>query len=301
MISALALLVLLPSSAQAGAWTRDAGSYYTKAGADGYWALRFDQLGTAAKKSDSYLGEQYSLYGEAGLSKGHPFQVAAGIPLSVGTLWFRRSNPSEVATGRATVHRMGDLRVIPQVALHPDKPIALALETKIPAYQVDSICEDNPQFQELCPRPGDGQIDLTGWVLAGAGFDRGFIEGGIGYLHRTELYMGWDTNLTWGDSVAFTGGGGMWFGPALAMLKLDGNVAPAKDPVADTEAATATPGAAGGSVAPLQATPQSVRLGPGLLVDISEGIAFEARAQVDVWALNTANGLGFGLGLSARK
>ena len=56
-----------------------------------------------ARSEDRFLGQQYSLYGEAGLLKAHPVQISASLPLSVGTLWFVRRDNGTRATGRATV------------------------------------------------------------------------------------------------------------------------------------------------------------------------------------------------------
>lgn len=276
----LALGLLLPSAASAGAWTRDAGHYYTKAGADGFWALSWQQSGVNARDEDRFLGQLYSAYAEVGLSEGHPVQVGATLPVSVGTLWFVRREDGNRAVGRATVHRFGDLRLRPQVALHPDKPIAFALEAKIPLYAVDSVCDQDPTFKELCPRPGDGQIDLTPMLLFGAGFgSKGFAEFGVGYLHRTEWYLGWDSPFAFQDSVVLNAGGGVWTGPLLSMLKVDGNFAPKND----------------------QTSQQALRTGPAFLLDVADGVAIEARAQADLWAVNAPRGLGFGVGLSARK
>ncbi len=280
MARLLALALLLPSAASAGAWTRAGGSYYTKAGADGFWALSWEQSGVDARDEDAFLGQQYSLYGEAGLPTGHPLQLSASVPVSIGTLWFVRRDNGARAVGRATVRRFGDLRLTPQVALHGSKPIALAVEVKLPMYQVDSVCDQDPTFRELCPRPGDGQIDIKPMILAGGGFgDKGFMEVGVGYLHRTEAFMGWKTDFEFGDSLVVSAGGGRWFGKVLPMLKLDANVAPKNDLV----------------------TAQSVRFGPSVLADVAEGVGLEARLQYDFWSVNAPQGLGFGVGIRARK
>jgi hypothetical protein len=279
MRAVLLLALGVSTLAEAGPWTREKGSYYTKTGADGYWALDWDQAGSAVMDSDRYLGQQYSVYGELGLPTGHPVQLAISAPLTVGTVWFTRKADGQTAEGRATVMRAGDLRLRPQVAIHPTKPIAAALEIKLPMYGVDGVCDDNPQFRDLCPRPGDGQIDLTGWALVGGGFNWGFAEVGLGYQHRTEWYLGWDTPLAFGDSVVFTAGGGASAGPVLIMARVDGNWWPDDDGV----------------------TSQQTRVGPSVLVDVAEGIAIEARSQLDVVARHAGRGLGFGVGISARK
>lgn len=272
--------LLVAGQAVAGAWTKDLGSYYTKAGADGFYALSWAQSGVDARGQDRFLGQLYSVYGEAGLLKAYPVQIAASVPLSVGTLWFVRRDNGTKAAGRATVHRMGDVRLRPQVALHPDKPIALAVEVKIPGYRVDSVCDENPTFIELCPRPGDGQIDIQPMLLGGGSVGKkGFAELGVGYRHRTETFLGWDTDFEFGDSVAVEAGGGAWAGKLLLMGKVDANVL----------------------FKPDNTSAQFVRLGPSALFDVTEGLAIEARTQADVWAVNTARGLGFGLGLSARR
>lgn len=271
---------VLASSATAGPWTKDLGSYYAKGGADGFYALSWQQAGVNARNEDQFLGQLYSLYGETGLSKGHPVQVAATLPVSVGTLWFVRRDNGTRATGRATVHRFGDLRLRPQVALHPDKPVALAVEVKIPLYAVDSVCDEDPTFKELCPRPGDGQIDLMPMVLAGGSIGNdGFFEVGLGYLYRSEWFLGWDTDFQFQDGLVVNTGGGVWTGPLLSMVKVDGTFAPRND----------------------QTSQQFLRAGPAFLLDVAEGVGLEARGQMDLWAVNTARGVGFGVGLSARR
>lgn len=275
-----ALVAWCAAAALAGPWTRDAGSFYAKAGADGYWAGSYQQPGVATRDEDRFLGQQYGAYAELGLSKGHPVQVAAGAPVSVGTLWFVRREGTGVAEGRATVHRLGDLRVRPQVALHPKAPVALAVEVKLPLYRVDSVCDEEPAFRAICPRPGDGQVDVMPLLLGGAPLgERGFVEAGAGWLHRTEAFVGEPTGLGFADSVVVNAGGGAWAGPVLAMLKLDANVSPVVD----------------------ETTAQALRVGPAALVDVAEGVGIEARFQADVWARNAARGVGFGLGLSARR
>lgn len=274
----------LACAALAGPWTRDLGSYYAKAGADGYWAGSYQQPGVATRDEDRFLGQQYGVYGELGLSKAHPVQLSLGAPVSVGTLWFVRREGTGVAEGRATVHRLGDLRVRPQVALHPDAPVALAVEVKLPLYRVDSVCDEEPAFRAICPRPGDGQVDVMPMLLGGLPFgDDAFGELGLGWLHRTETFVGEDSGLRFGDSVVVNAGGGVWAGPVLAMVKADANVAPWLD---ETTSAT---------------TSQVVRVGPAALVDVAEGVGLEARFQADLWAKNAARGLGFGVGISARR
>jgi hypothetical protein len=278
--------VLLAASALAGPWTKEQGDHYLKAGADYYYTTRYilpaedPALGnTGDFGTTGFFGHQYSLYGEVGVSDGIPIQIAARVPFALSYVQFEDENAIRRIDGTTFTARGGDMEVTPQIALSKKHPIAAALTIKVPLYGVDGICTDSV-YKDFCGRPGDGQTDFTGWLLAGGAFGKGkfWAEGQVGYRHRTELFRNWKTDRTFVDSVAFGGTLGGRFGPLLAMVRLDGNKNFVTDPF----------------------TMEGVRLGPQAMVDLWNGVALEARAQWDLWARNNSMGVGFGAGISWR-
>lgn len=179
---------LLASVALGGAWTRDQGEVYTKAAVDVYGASRVRVAGELEDSDGRYLGTQVSTYGEVGLSKGHPVQATASVPLVVGAHRTQIYDVFGELPVRATTVRMGDLRLGLQTALlptAPEAPVALAGELKLPLYANGRVGSSLPTYAELFPRPGDGNIDGTAWLLGGASRGAWFVEGGAGYLRRT--------------------------------------------------------------------------------------------------------------------
>lgn len=276
------MIAWVAAPALAGAWTRDTGELYTKAGAEVYRAFEFVNSGGALVQDDgSYFGQQYSVYAEAGVIPGGWAQVTVKAPFVVGTLSAEYEDALGSVPLRATTSRLGDLEVGGQVRLHPKAPLALAVIGKIPMYGNESVGEDYPTFRELFPKPGDGQVDLTGWVYAGfVPVDRSFVEVGAGYRHRTELFVGWpSTTLTYVDGVVFLAKGGYRFGKVLPILGIDGLVSVADDPYSReylSVAATA-------------------------LIDVAEGVAIEPRIAGEPWADKASRGIGGGVGLSYRR
>ncbi len=286
MIPALLLATVTSTSAVAGPWTRKQGEHYVKAGADYYTTTKYvlpDEDPALGSTGDfgttGFFGHQYSVYGEVGVSDGLPIQIAARLPFTLNYVQFEDENAVRRIDGTAFTARAGDLDLMPQVALSKKHPIAAALQVKIPLYGVDNICEDSV-YKDFCGRPGDGQTDFTGWLLAGGAFGGGrfWAEGQVGYRHRTELFRNWKTERTLVDSVAFGGTLGGKAGPVIGMVRLDGNKNFVVDPF----------------------TMESVRLGPQAMVTVWEGLAIEARAAWDLWARNASIGFGFGAGVSWR-
>ncbi len=274
--------LLLVSVAFGGPWTRDLGSVYSKVGADWFRAGAYVAPSASDQATKGFLGTQFSAYVEAGLSPAHPIQLSVSVPLATNRVEIEQEDAFGRTTGTVKTTRMGDIRIRPQVALHPDLPLAAAVDLKIPLYQVDSICAKPAQiaYQDICPRPGDGQIDISEWMLAGAAQGKAFGELGLGYMHRTEWFIGWNTRIEVADNMLFSAGGGAWLlDRILLMAKCEGNIPVLRDGL----------------------TPGAIRLGPALLVDIVEGFALEARLQRDVWVVNNAKGTGYGFGLSWRR
>lgn len=277
--TAWALLVC--GSAWAGAWTRSSGAYYAKLGADLYVASdRVVPVGGPPSKQ-VFLGQQYTAYAEIGLLEVHPFQLGISAPLTVGSVSFERTDAFQTATGRVTSVRLGDLRVRPQVALHPRVPLSVGVEVKVPMYAVDGICADQGPYRDLCPRPGEGQIDVTEWLLAGATW-RGLPlwgEAGVGYMHRTELFLGWDIDVELADTFVWVSNLGVNVSAWVLMAKAEGTHPLRADGI----------------------TPGNARVGPAVLYTLVKGLGVEARAQWDVHARASPRGFGGGLGLSMRR
>jgi hypothetical protein len=142
-----------------------------------------------------------------------------------------------------------------------------------------------PSLEALFPLPGDGQIDVTLWVYGGATpWKNTFVEAGTGYRHRTELFVGWDpsANVEYVDGIPWVAKIGRTFGSVLLLAGTDGIVT-VGDPSRDSF------------------TREYVGLFASALIDIAEGVALEPRLSGEVWADNTSQGIGGGLGVSVRR
>ena len=129
--------------------------------------------------------------------------------------------------------------------------------------------------------PGDGQLDVTGWLLFGGAIPKTpvFAQGGGGYRHRTEHFVEWDVDLICVDGLPFTATLGVGLGRFLGMLQVDGLKNLREDEV----------------------TRESVRIGVCALVTVWKGLAIEGRIAGDVWSNNASRGVSFGAGLSWRS
>ncbi len=285
LLPAVVLLVALgaPASASAGAWTKSLGEYYTKVGADYYVAARYVDPTTGEELEGlGFFGQQYSLYAEVGLLPMWPLQVSAQLPLTIGTTSFEdETNFEEGERGRATGTRLGDLRVSVQTSiLREGFQLAPAFELKLPLYANGRVGREFGIWKEAFPLPGDGQVDLTGWLLLGGALPGTpiFMQGGAGYRHRTEAFIGWDTDLAFVDGLPFTFTMGVGGGPFLGMLQVDGIKNFVEDDV----------------------TRQYLTVGGAVFITVFKGLAIEARVAGDVWADNAAQGISFGAGISWR-
>ncbi len=281
LLAALAVGLAPARDAAAGAWTKGFGGHYVKLSADFYRATGYVDPSTGEETDFSFFGQQYGLYGELGVFPPHPIQLSVQLPLSVGTTWFEVPGLGEQGTGHATTTRLGDLRAALQVAiLHRAFQLAVAAELKLPLYANDSVGEEYGAYRIVFPLVGDGQVDLTGWVFLGGGLPGipVWIEGGVGYRHRSERFVGWDTDLVFVDGIPFRATVGLDVHPLIVMAQLDGIRNLRDDEV----------------------TRQNLALGPAVMVTVWNGLAIEARFQGDLWARNVAQGFGFGVGVSWR-
>lgn len=280
-----ALLLGLAGVAHAGAWTRDLGSAYAKVEGSVYAASRVRVPGATADSAGAYTGVQGSLHGELGLLKAHPVQLSASAPLVAGS---HRTDIYDVfgpVPVRATTVRAGDLRVAAQTALTRAMPLAVAVEAKVPLYANGTVGQSLPSYAALFPKPGDGQVDLTGWAYAGGAIGEGFVEGGLGYLHRTEAFVGWDTDLQVTDGGRALGKVGWKWGPVWGLASLDAQWAWSTTIDGDEDLFTR----------------QFVAASLAAMIELGDHLAIEPRASAELWTRNASQGVGGGLGLSWRR
>lgn len=280
MGAGLGLLVLHCGAAEAGAWGRTLGEGYVKAAIDAYGSLRYIDLG--GTEGRRYFGLTPSLYAEVGLTPGWPVHVAIHLPATFSVLRFTdRARFGPDAMGTATSVRPGDLRLTAHVQLWArGLQVAVEGELKVPLYENGRVGQRFGAWQAVFPLPGDGQIDAAGLVLVGGGLGPSplWAEGAVGYLHRTEWFVGWDPPDKVGDGwivraklgFGIRGGG---FSVGLDSLR---------------------------SFVPDEVTKEHLSVVASLWLPLAPGLCLELRASVEPWARNATQGVGFGVGLSRR-
>lgn len=286
-LGVLALTLVAPASAAAGAWSREGGSVYAKVEAGAYVAGNYIDPRTEEPVTGRFVGQRYSLYAEVGLLPWHPVQLSLSLPLlTVGTLWFgdeRRFGPD--AEAKATTARAGDLEVALQASLLPAKlPLKLSASAgvKVPMYANDRVGEDFGAWQAAFPLPGDGQVDVTGLLLAGGavpGKVAPWFEGGVGYRHRTEAFVDYTTTRSFVDGIPFSVVVGLKLPRGYLLARADGLFNLEEDD--DTRE---------GLVAAVQGA-----------VELGRGFALEGRFAGEPWVRGASQGISFGLGLSWQR
>jgi hypothetical protein len=278
------IVALSWSLAWGGAWTRELGQAYTKAEAAGYLAPRVRVPGDDEDSGGRYTALQLSAYAEAGLLSAHPLQLSVSAPLVAG--WHRTEifDVFGAVPVRASTVRAGDLRVAMQGALSRRLPVSAAIEAKVPMYANGSVGDSLPTHAQLFPLPGDGQVDVTAWLFGGAAGDGWFAEAGLGYLHRTEQFVGWDTELRAADGGRGLLKGGWGVGQGWLIGWLDGQWAwrTEIDGVDDSF------------------TRQFLALGLSAAVPLNDDgrWALEPRLGAELATRNASQGVSAGLGLS---
>ena len=278
----LVLLFLLPATAHAGAWTKEFGHYYAKIGADFYKPGAYVDPTTGETTEDSFFGQNYNLYVEAGFFPLWPIQVSFLLPVSVGTVTFSDPKTFGDETARATTTRLGDLRFGFQGAiLKKTVQLSLGIQFKIPLYSNGRVGAEFPTYAEVFPIPGYGQIDVNPQLHVGGGLPGVpmWMTLGMGYMHRSSAFLGWEPDLDFVDSITFTYTFGGNAGPVLIMFNLDGNKNFVEDNI----------------------TRESVALGPSVAVTVWRGLAINARLQGEVWSRNAGQGVSFGFGVSYQR
>lgn len=277
-----ALFLLVPVSASAGAWTRSLGGYYAKAGVDLYAAGTYQAADVVSTEGQRFLGWQTGVYAEVGLLASHPVMVAVQAPFASQTLYLGPAVGELVP--RATTRRLGDLRLTLQTSMLPDGgPVSFGVEAKLPMYANDTVGGRFAGFEELFPLAGEGQVDLTAWVLGGSSLPGVFWgEAALGYQHRTEQFLGWNGagDLAFSDRLRGAASLGLTSGRLIAIFRAEGQKSLAADD---------------------GVTAENLSLGPVVLFDLVDGVAIEGRLAGDVWARNATRGVGYGLGISARR
>lgn len=186
--------------------------------------------------------------------------------------------------GQASSTRLGDSRIAVQTQLwNGGLQLSVAVDAKLPLYSNGSLREGHGIYGDYIPAPGDGQIDVGAWILAGRSIADwpAWFELAAGWRHRTEAFIGWNPEVEVVDGVPFRGllGGQLWQGRLLAMLNVEGIKNLSSDRV----------------------TRESLGAGPSVLWTIAHGIAVEARFAAELLARNQAQGLAFGVGISKRS
>lgn len=274
------MIVWWAAAAFGGAWTKEAGEAYLKAGGDVWSALRYVAPGETEPSEGSYFGQQYGLYGEIGVIPDRKAQLSLSLPLVLGTHHAVYDDAFGSVEVRASTIRAGDLRLAAQIALHPRLPLALSVDLKIPGYANGGIGDDHPVYRNLFPKPGDGQVDVGAMAYVGAtSFSGGFAELGVGFVHRTEAFVGWEPGLGFSDGLRFTAKAGHALGRVLPILSTEGTLSPA----------------------PTRYTRSFVSVALSASIDVGSGLAIEPRLAGEVWARRTSRGIGGGIGLSYRR
>ncbi len=253
--------LLLVAPAFAGAWVREAGDVYAKAGVGSFIGGEAPEEPMA--EAVAYRDIQASLYAEVGLPLR--FQLAGYAP------WVLAENQRE------DIHYVGlsggDAELLLSRAIL-EGPVVLsgAIGAKLPLYEdrtqarVDAFGAHGSRF----PAPGDGQVDLDARldVGAGLGWQGAWVQASAGYRHRLEDPV---DGVIWSAQLGLAPKQAGWVG-----VEASGVVTVEDD--AETREWTRL-GAFG-----------AVKLGPTLAV--------EAYFGAIPWAEATRTGMGGGVGVS---
>ncbi len=102
------------------------------------------------------------------------------------------------------------------------------------------------------------------------------MQGGLGYRHRTELFVGWDVGYVFVDSVVAETAVGLTVDPIDLALTAEGNW----------------------NIAPSAVTRQALAPGLWSRVRVRRGLGLESRLSGEPWVEDGSQGIGFGLGAS---
>jgi hypothetical protein len=186
----LASALLAAAGAHAGAWTKPAGGGYAKLGSATFVSDHgYDERGERVP-ADGFLLRAQTLYGYGELGLTDDLTLVGFVPYVMAT--------NQHATG-VNFHTLsaGDAMVGLQLALFSYENIVTStrVEVKVPLYRgapsirgrQTSRVPGYPRTSAYFPAVGDGQVDVTGFVAAGASLPwvNGFLTGELGYRVRT--------------------------------------------------------------------------------------------------------------------
>lgn len=184
--------VLLPGAARAGAWTKPAGGGYAKVGSATFVSDHsYDQKGVLVD-NDGFLLRAQTLYGYAELGLTDNVTMVGFVPYVFAT------NEHRSGVGFHTLS-VGDAMIGLQLGLLTWENIVTStrFEVKVPLYKGGPSIRGRqttrvpgyPRSANFFPAVGDGQVDVTGLLSAGASLPwfNGFVTGEAGYRLRTGV------------------------------------------------------------------------------------------------------------------
>lgn len=255
-------LLLSPSTATAGPWTKNAGQAYIKTGQSIYRATEFRTGNGLLIEGVDYLSTTSFVYAEVGILKGLHLQTYLPLMYSRTVLGPTKSSDFGLADGQLSVQAS---------PLELPFPTAIRLEAKLPLY--------GPPATSMTPARGDQQVDLALWLSAGGSLYPNplYFYLDLGYLHRSS----W----TFDDTVA----------PELS----DGIVGIAQ--VGYTFFDRVTTAITSSAVLPFRSdfvSQSYITLGPSIFIPLARGFALEFDGYFTPYSRNSAAGWALGTGLS---
>ncbi len=256
------ILLLAVLQAHGGAWVRDPGGVYAKAGL-GHFRGQEDE---SAAVELAYRDLQASVYGELGLP--------AALQLSVYVPYVLAENSDAVRGYLAASPGDGELGLSRRLT-KGKVASAISLGGRFPLYpdRREPRAEAFGGWADRFPEPGDGTVDLDLEAEVGASLGRGiWTQGSAGYRHRFGPWVDglpWSVQLGWAPRQGDRSLG--WLGVESAGL-----VNLKEDP--ETRAWT--------------------RLGGFLAVNLGRGLHAEGWGGAIPWAQASRPGASVGLGLS---
>jgi hypothetical protein len=264
--------LMLESTASAGPWTKNLGEAYVKLSESVFLAGNF--VDPRANRVEGVTNDvahrsfTTALYAEVGVFDRLHLQVYLPYTAALN---------SYEGTARYLSLGLGDL--IAAIQWSPDLlpfPHAIRADIKVPLYDI----ADPKGFEGVrFPAPGDGQVDATLWLSAGASFNPIYLYGEIGHRFRTELYVGEGDDFRFSDSFVFFGQLG-WNTPITLVAAANLNVVV---PYAFDEASKGY-----------------VNLGGSLFLPLGENFALEASFDGTLWARASSRGVSIAGGISYR-
>jgi len=270
------LLLTAPRPAAAGPWTKNLGELYVKLGQGFFVADSFrDSVGNL-QEGVNYLGATTSVYFEVGLFKG--LHAWGYLPYTAATNTFSDDDTSWLRTSGGDA--MLGLQYTPTFFNIPF-PAALKLEVKVPMYDINGV---EGIYAGRFPAPGDGQVDVTIWLSAGASLSSIplFFFGEVGYRIRTEAFVGTGPfSTSFNDGITFFASVGYTILDRVIVAVNSGGVMPYVKDITSKGYVT---------------------LGLALYVPIWKGLAAEASYDPMVYTNNNASpGHGVSFGVSFKR